>query len=1797
MNNKVIHDLPLRLVVGTGDELPSELLRRDGVMMILVMLGIVIAVGLVALIHIIRHKKVCQELSSIQRKLIEARDETRAALCGIGDGIISTNREGHVTRINPVAERLTGWSEAEAAGKPLTEVFCIISEQTREPVENPVERVLRDGAITTFANNILLIARDMTERPITNSGSPIRGQNGEMCGVVVVFRDQAEELVPRNTLQESEVRHRVLFESSLDALMVMEAPTWRFCQANAATLSMFRAKSPEHFTSFEPWKVSPETQPDGRPSADKAREMIELAMKAGSLHFEWTHKRLDGELFPAEVQLTRIDLNGKTAIQACVRDIGERKRVEETRRYDEQRAAAMLALFSYPDDSPQKVIGAALEDVVALTSSCLGFIGFINEANGTMSAHICSKKAMEDCSMGENPAEFSLETAGLWAEPIRQRRTLIVNDYSQPNPMLKGCPAGHVPLSRFMGVPVLRDGCVVMVCGLANKPSDYGEEDERQVRLFMDGLWLVTQKQEAETALRESEEQFRTLIECAPDAVFVQQAGRFVYLNQAAIQLFGVSRQQDLVGTNFMDRIAPEYHEAVHERIRFQTETGAVAPLMEQEYLRLDGARVAVETTAVRVRYQNKEAHLVFVRDVTARKRAQEANESSEALLRIAGRAARFGGWSVDLATGRTVWSNEVAAIHEMPPGYSPLVQEGMDFYAPEWREKITEVFGACAREGRPFDEEMQILSASGRRVWIRTLGVAIRDPSGKITKVQGAFQDITESKRAEEALRKNQEQLRTILDATPFPIALVDEKDENIEFWSRSALKLFGHTAPTAAQWYELAYPDTAYRRAAIEQWGAALENARGSGHAINAGEYQVTCRDGSVRICELHAAFLAERLVVTFNDVTERKQVEAELDHRNGVLNSLLESMPVGVFMVEAPSGKPIFANQTALNILGQGVLGDATKENLATTYQALRMPGGFPYPPDEMPILLGMAGETAIVNDMAIERPDGTQTMLEVFGSPVRDAQGTIWASLVSFLDITERKRADERLRDSENTHRALVEGLPDTVMRFDREGRHLFVSENVREVVPIEAAQFIGKTHRELGFPDAQCRFWEEAIHRVFESDKPFETEFEFESKQGPAIHNWRLAPERDEQGAVRSVLSISRDITAQRRIERDYRTLFREMLNGFALHEIVCDETGLPVDYRFLNVNPAFERMTGLNAETIVGRTVLEVMPDTERNWIERYGKVALSGEPAFFTSYSANFGKHFEVVAFRPAAKQFACIFADVTDRKRAEEELRESKEYLENLIGYANAPIIVWDSEYRITRLNRAFESLTGRNSASVVGQKLNLLFPADQVDGSMALIRKAQSGDRWETVEIEIQHLDGSLRTVLWNSGVILGTDGKTPVATIAHGNDITERKRAEHDRRQLQMQLAQSDRLASMGMLAAGVAHEINNPLTFILYNLESLSEDVPRIATHLAEARNALVDRLGEAGLRNLLGANIEVLDAAVFTDFEERFRDALAGSLRIKDIARGLGTFARVEKDKLVPVDLRFAIESALTIVFNEIKYRARVVKDLNATSPVLGSDGRFSQVFLNLLVNAAHAIKEGNVEQNKIQIRTWQEGDSVFAEVADTGCGIASEHLERIFDPFFTTKPVGVGSGLGLNITKNIIASYGGTITVKSKVQEGTRFLIQLPAANTSAALATDATPHAEGSRVSGRVLVIDDEDGIRASLKRILSHYEVVEAASGEIACEALAKDQSFDLILCDMMMPRMSGIDLHRWLVENHPQLARKLVFVTGGAFTPNAWAYLEEVDNLRVEKPFDATNLQKMVAGWVAASRAKT
>ncbi len=544
-------------------------------------------------------------------------------------------------------------------------------------------------------------------------------------------------------------------------------------------------------------------------------------------------------------------------------------------------------------------------------------------------------------------------------------------------------------------------------------------------------------------------------------------------------------------------------------------------------------------------------------------------------------------------------------------------------------------------------------------------------------------------------------------------------------------------------------------------------------------------------------------------------------------------------------------------------------------------------------------------------------------------------------------------------------------------------------------------------------------------------------------------------------------------------------------------------------------------------------------------------------------------------------------ILTAVIDRKQGEEMIKSERDRLKAVMDTVPVAILLADADQRIVQVNRGAELLFGSTDFLCkkplsCGEVISCVHRNDSPDGCghgeacascdlYSAIKEGLAGKKVDSLETEIR-LESEKKTI--RRRVFLSIAPFPFVdqpGVIVAAKDITEI-------RELHAKIAQADRLSSMGMLAAGVAHEIKNPLSYSLYNMESLTQELPALASGLIKVHSLInkPDTLTQEETESLA----ELITPVKLDDILSRFRDALSGMKRIHDISRSLGTFSRVERDTFIHVNLVDVIETAINMAYNEIKYRARLVKEYKKVPMVSASEGRLSQVFLNLIINATHAIEEGDVENNEIRVRTWSDENYVYAEVKDTGSGIDRKSREKLFEPFYSTKDIGKGSGLGLTISKSIIESYGGAISVDSEKGKGTSFIVQLPVAEKQVEIARTPQPsqtdeHVE--HVKGRILIVDDEARIRSSMKRMLRKHETVEAESGAEAIRLLKEDREFDLILCDMMMPNMSGMDLHKWLVENFPELAKQLIFITGGAFTPRARDYLSSVDNLRLEKPF--------------------
>ena len=488
----------------------------------------------------------------------------------------------------------------------------------------------------------------------------------------------------------------------------------------------------------------------------------------------------------------------------------------------------------------------------------------------------------------------------------------------------------------------------------------------------------------------------------------------------------------------------------------------------------------------------------------------------------------------------------------------------------------------------------------------------------------------------------------------------------------------------------------------------------------------------------------------------------------------------------------------------------------------------------------------------------------------------------------------------------------------------------------------------------------------------------------------------------------------------------------------------------------------------------------------------------------------------------------------------------------LEKSLALANAVqeavldgILVTDERFAAMRFNARYVEMFGLTPTLGIPDPARLDLVSQQMLDSSAFLERVRSicADPSTPAFDELHLKDG--RLIERYATPIRTSDGF--IGRLWCFRDVTERRRLDADR------MIVAERMASMGRLVASVAHEINNPLAFVCANLE-----------HMAE-----------------------VFSPSALPDFDELLSDTRTGVERILVIVRDLRSLSRAEEERRQPLQVERVIDSALQMAMNEVRHRACLVRAYETTPVVNANETRLAQVILNLIMNAAQALPDGRASQNTITIATGvDEKGFVRIDVVDTGSGIARENLERIFDPFFTTKPVGSGTGLGLAICRGIVEGYGGTVHVESEIGRGSHFIVRLPAAATTrSSMPASLASVAPGARV--RVLVIDDEAAIRRAIVRALRGHDVVTSDSVRDAMKVIDAGDRFDAILCDMMMPDLTGMDFHAVLAAKAPEQLSRLAFISGGEFTPATLQFLAGVKNERLEKPFTNAALRAAVA----------
>ena len=775
-----------------------------------------------------------------------------------------------------------------------------------------------------------------------------------------------------------------------------------------------------------------------------------------------------------------------------------------------------------------------------------------------------------------------------------------------------------------------------------------------------------------------------------------------------------------------------------------------------------------------------------------------------------------------------------------------------------------------------------------------------------------------------------------------------------------------------------------------------------------------------------------------------------------------------------------------------------------------------------------------------------------------------------------EMVERNRAEDALRESEQRWATTLASIGDAVIATDVEAKITFMNTAAEELT--------GWTLGEAAAGPVTTVFniVNEQTRRKVEN--PVAKVLEQGGIVGLANHTLLVrkdgaevpiddsgAPIRDPNGKTMGVVLVFRDITGRRKAEQAliqsedrYRTLFNTLIEGFCIIEVVFDDHGRPVDYRFLEVNPAFEKQTGLHAAQ--GKLMRDLAPDHETHWFEIYGKIALTGEPARFVNEAKALNRWYDVSAFRlggTESRKVAILFNDITERKRAEEALRESEMRYRHLVQHAPAGIYEIDfTTGHFKEVNDAMCQILGYTRDELLAKTAFDILDDEGRASFASRIRLAQSGKRPdEAAEYLVRTKNGRFIwgllnvTFRWDGGKIVGA------TVVAH--DITDRKRMEEElrrsrdeleikvqertadlagankelqeeiarREKAEQQLLQAQKLEAIGTLTGGIAHDFNNILGAIVINSEMALFDLP-----------------GGSGIRS----NLDLI---------------LKSGLRGKDLVKQMLLFSRKSEKKQEIITLTPLIKETFKLLRSSLPTTIQMKLYLETESDAVSADlPQIQQVIMNLCTNAAYAMRgtTGSIDislqgitfgSTDLPEADMQPGDYLALSVKDTGSGMDEEVRKRIFEPFFTTKPVGEGTGLGLSVVYGIVKNHKGSITVYSEPGKGSIFRVYLPKVDTGASAAPEAPKSNPIPRGNERILLVDDEDFNIKTVRNMLQHlgYKVTALMDSQRALKLFSENTSeFDLVITDQTMPFLTGEDLGKELMRIRPDIP--IILCTG-------------------------------------------
>ncbi|OPY41829.1 MAG: putative diguanylate cyclase [Methanoregulaceae archaeon PtaU1.Bin059] len=1295
-----------------------------------------------------------------------------------------------------------------------------------------------------------------------------------------------------------------------------------------------------------------------------------------------------------------------------------RKKAEEEVRLNQRRLQAMITLHQMSSSDQMELCTYALESAIDLTGSTMGYLAFLNEQETVLSMYAWSKSALSECRVAEKQLIYPVEKTGLWGEPVRQRRPVITNDYTSPEPAKRGFPEGHVKVSRHLGVPVMDGTRIVMVAGLGNKPLEYGDDDIRQVTHLMGGLWQILKRKRIETELVDSEKRFRSYFELPLVGIAITSPDmRWMNANQKLCEMLGYSLEE-LKGVKWADITPPEDLEKELEDYRQVMAGEKASHTVKKRYVRKDGRYINVEVSAIPVRRENGEVDyfVALIQDISPLEMAKQELEASntqmaatleelratqdsmndycrlleqeKAALRRSEEKFRT---MVETAPSMLIITDLKGSITYASPnireltGYTTdeLESQALSLVHPDDRDRVIDEVSRAYRDLIGLRNLEFRSQRKNGEVWYASSSLEpLREPQGSIVGFLFQTMDVTSRKEAEGALMRSEEKYRELVETINDIVFSLDSSDV-ITYASPAVTRILGYRPEEVTGHHFTDY----LRPTDIPQVMQGLEvlkkEPRSGPFSV---EWQIKTSNGEERWARvsLRTRWDGSKYsgcTGTITDIDEQRRSREDLREREALLAGIFRAAPVGIGIVKDRVFSWVNASVARMTGYSPDEMEGKSARMLYPSDEEFARVGSEKYPP---------MWETGVGSvESRWVRKDGTLFDVLISSSPLNPGDRTS-PIVFTVSDITDQKRIEAAVRAMEKKYRELVDDLPDIIYTADLEGRIRFMNKAGLEAFEVTEEEIIGHPFDQNLHPDdldaGRAVFWD--LLRTGEPAINFECRFVARKGKGrvfPVLNNVSVV--RDGEGRIVGTRGIALEITEKKKAEEELRQ--REERLQMIAEQVPGSLWTTDTDLVFTSSYGAGLADMGISTNQVVGMKVGDFYQN-QPGAIEAVSAHtrAIKGESVSYIAhyrdriYRAHLeplkGKEGEIVGVLGIA-------FDITDLEHAKDALMESEYLLRTFINAIPEPACLIDAEGRIISANDAFGTRYSVPDTGTPGMAASAILHVEMDETMRAHVEDVFSSGR----EARFEMVRGN-SVYLVSVYPVRDSAGKVTRAAV-FSVDITDQKKAQEVLSLMNKKLS---------LLSRITRHDAQNRILLLKSYLELMEEQTkdPLLLTYIHK------ERRGVDALQDLLG-------------FTETYQNVGMKSPSWQDVSAAVRRAAGLQ-------DL----------------HQVTVYLDTNGLE--IYADPMLEKVFFALIENS---IRYGG-ELSRITFSLHEDDEGLVLVCEDDGVGIPADQKEAIF-----SAGVGQNTGYGLFLVREVLSMTGFSIRETGEPGKGARFEIRIP--------------------------------------------------------------------------------------------------------------------------------------------------